>query len=128
MYIRVHGDATGETHLTPFELPAEMRTDDGHVMGRMLAGLPVTTLMVTHLSEKAGSNPFHATTPRKVIMTLSGAFRITTTDGDSHDFTRGHCLFTDDIGTKGHAFDDVGDEPLSTVIVEVGDAWQYPET
>jgi hypothetical protein len=126
MIIRIHGDETGESHLTEYELPFEQRSDDdGDVVMRGLLDVPTGNLGIHDLRVQAPDNGFHVTTPRKIIVVLRGTFEITTSDGDSRRFGPGDCLLTDDIGTKGHAFADVGDEPLLTVIVEIGDDFQY---
>jgi uncharacterized cupin superfamily protein len=120
MIARIHADGAGVTHLQPLQLPA----DAGGTMRALQ--LPATGVGIHELSGSAPAAGFHSTSPRKLIAVLRGAFQITTSDGDRRRFGPGDCLLTDDLDSDGHAFEDVGDEPLHTIIVELGDDWRHP--
>lgn len=124
MIVRLFGDASGETHFAQLEL-LDQRSESGEVVMRALEIEP-TKLGVHEVLGRAPSNGFHCTVPRKVITVLRGCFEIFASDGTSTRFGPGDCLVTDDRGTKGHAFEDVGDEPLQTLIIEISDDWQFP--
>jgi hypothetical protein len=57
---------------------------------------------------------------------MQGVFEVTTTAGDSYRFGPGDCLFADDVGTRGHTFEDVGDEPLVGILVAIDPDWKAP--
>jgi hypothetical protein len=126
MISRIYADATGTTHLSEYELPFEQRDADGQLMMRGLLDVPTTVLGIHDLSGPAPSADFHCTSPRKLITVMRGTFAITASDGEQRRFGPGDCLLTDDLDSDGHAFADVGDEPLLTVIVELGDDWRPP--
>lgn len=129
MIARVHGAADGESHFTELtELPFERRRDDGTLTARMLTGVPASKLDIRDLAGPLPFADFHFTVPRKLIVVLRGEIEVTAGDGERRRFGRGDCLLTDDIGSKGHSTSDVGDEPLLTVIVELGDDWEFPGT
>lgn len=125
MIIWLHADQAGETHLSEFELP-EQRSEDGEVRMRGLLDVPTRKLGIHDVLAKAPPADFHSTSPRKLITVLRGTFEITASDSHSRRFGPGDVLLTDDLNSKGHAFEDVGDEPLLTVIAEIDSDWQYP--
>jgi hypothetical protein len=57
---------------------------------------------------------------------MRGAFEIITTTGEKGRFGLGDILFADDVGSKGHTFEEVGDEPMSSVVVGIDPAWEAP--
>lgn len=126
MIARVYADQAGETHLADFELPVARQTDDGQVRMRGLMGVPSVKLGIHDVLEKAPSADLHSTSPRKLIAVLRGTFEITASDGQRRRFGTGDVLLTDDLNSKGHAFEDVGAENLLTVIAEIDDGWSYP--
>lgn len=126
MITRLHADDTGETHFAQFDLPVSQRSPEGEPVMRGLLDVPSGNFGIHEVLEKAPSADFHSTAPRKMIAVLRGAFEITASDGDRRRFGPGDCLLTDDLNSKGHAFQDVGDETLLTVIAEVADDWEYP--
>jgi hypothetical protein len=128
MIIRLYSDDTGETHLAEFDPPFEQRSADGRIRMRGLLDVPSGKIGIHDVLEKAPSADFHSTSPRKLIAVLRGTFEITASAGDRRRFGAGDVLLTDDLNSKGHAFEDVGDETLLTVIAEIADDWKYPGT
>jgi hypothetical protein len=128
MITRLYGDDTGETHFATYDLPVQQRSSDGTSVMRGLLDIPALNLSIVDLSDKAPPNDFHSTSPRDVVIVLRGAFDIIASDGDRRTFGPGDILLTDDVNTKGHAFEDTGDEPLVSIVINIGDDWKYPET
>lgn len=126
MIARLYADDAGETHLADFDLPSEQRGDNGQVRMRGLMDVPTGKLGIHDVLEKAPPADFHSTSPRKLIAVLRGTFEITASDGDRRRFGPGDVLLTDDLNSKGHAFEDVGTDNLLTVIAEIDDSFNYP--
>jgi hypothetical protein len=126
MIARIYADDAGETHLADYEFPFEAQGDNGQVRMRGLLDVPTGKLGIHDVLEKAPSADFHSTSPRKLIAVLRGTFEISASDGDRRRFGPGDILLTDDLNSKGHAFQDVGTDTLLTVIAEIDEAWTYP--
>jgi hypothetical protein len=92
---------------------------------RGLLDVPALAFGIVDLTGRAPSADFHSTSPRRATIVLRGAFEMWTTDGDRRRFGPGDFVFTDDRDSKGHAFEDVGDEPLLTVVIDIDDNWEY---
>ncbi len=128
MITRLYGDDEGETHFETYELPVQQGSLHGASGMRGLLGVPAIGVDIVDLGSKAPSNDFHSTSPRDVVLVVRGAFDIIASDGERRTFGPGDFLLTDDLNTKGHAFEDVGDEPLFSVVIHIGDDWKYPES
>jgi hypothetical protein len=98
--IRMYGDAAGETHLQPTEIPLSARIPaTGEVQfARFAADL---------------NADWHAGTLHRYVVPLSGAgFEIEVTDGSKAQFRPGTVLLADDMGSKGHRTRALGGETL----------------
>jgi hypothetical protein len=114
---RVYADAKGETHLT-------------ELVGLGFRDIRATTVdLPTRRREPGDRVPkqdFHPAPRRQLVVPMRGAFEIITTTGEKGRFGLGDILFADDVGTKGHTFEDVGDEPMSSLVVGIDPAWEAP--
>jgi hypothetical protein len=122
----VYGDEVGETHLTKLQLSAETLGDNGRAVRRGLENVPATTVGMGEMLERRPTQDLHTAPRRQLVIVLRGAFEITTTMGDHYRFGPGDCLFADDLDTKGHTFEDVGDEFLETISVGISTDWEIP--
>jgi hypothetical protein len=120
----LHGDASGETHLTALELP-EKESLAGHFRG--LNDIPTTTMGFAQFIERKPDVGVHNAPRRQFLVVLRGELEIVTTLGRSERLQPGDVLFADDIGTKGHVSRDVGEVPLMLMAIGVDDAWRGPE-
>lgn len=119
----LHGDAAGETHLRRLEFPYR-DSPAGTVRG--LHDIPATT---AGFGEFLGRKPdvgFHHAPRRQLIVVLRGVLEIETTLGARQRLVPGDVLLADDLGTKGHASRDVGDEPLALLAVGIAGGWEGP--
>lgn len=120
----LHGDAAGETHLTPLEFPVK-ETSAGIVRG--VNDIPATTL---GFGEFVGRKPdvgLHNAPQRQFLVVLGGELEILTSLGDSQRLGPGDVLLADDMGSKGHVSRDVGENPLMLLAIGIVSAWQGPE-
>ena len=123
-WFHVHGDAAGETHLTPLDPPVK-ETYAGTVRG--LNDIPVTTM---GMGEFVGRKPdvgTHTAPRRQFLVVIGGELEIVTTLGHHERLRPGDVLLADDIGSKGHISRDVGDEPLALMAIGIGSDWQGPD-
>jgi hypothetical protein len=128
--VRVHADETGETRLSTIELPEANRAEDGYgaPLRRVLANIPTTTMMLNENLERRPKVELHPAPRRQLVVLVQGEFEITTTSGDRRRFRPGDCLLADDLGTKGHVHEDVGDDFSITIAVGIPDDWHFPGT
>ncbi len=124
--LRVYGDDSGETHLGNIDFPSEDRCPDGRLVLRALRDVPTTTLSIGEMMERRPTRDLHPPPRRQFVIVVRGQFEITTTAGDVHRFGPGDCLFADDMDSKGHTFEDVGDDLLITMTVGVDPDWKIP--
>lgn len=123
---RVFGDDAGETHLASIELPPEAPHPRGGGRSVEVANIPVTTLALTEMREHRRAQEIHPPVRRQLVIVLQGQFEVSTSSGDCRRFSPGECLLVDDVGSKGHIFEDVGDDPLITVQVGIEASWKWP--
>ena len=120
----MHGDAAGETHLTPLEMPVS-ETYAGTVRG--LNEIPVTTM---GFGEFVGSRKpdagMHNAPRRQFLVVLGGELEIETSLGHQERLRPGDVLLADDLESKGHHSRDVGDEPLMLMAIGIGSDWDGP--
>jgi hypothetical protein len=93
-----------------------------------LRDVPATTIFLNQLTGRIAPQGFHPAPRRQLVVVLRGAFEITTTQGQRARFGPGDCLFADDLESKGHTFEDVGDEPLVSLTVGLLPDWHWPVT
>jgi hypothetical protein len=124
---RVYADDAGQTHLARIDLPAPDDRDGG---GRRveLVDAPTTTLSITEMLERRPTRDLHPPPRRQLLVILGGEFEITTTSGDRQRFQPGDCIFVDDLGSEGHTFADVGEDPLITLQIGIASDWKWPGT
>ena len=117
----LHGDATGESRLTPLVFPFK-ETSAGLVRG--LNDIPATTL---GFGEFVGRKPdvgVHNAPRRQFLVVLGGELEIVTSLGDARRLVPGDVLLADDIGSKGHISRDVGEEPLMLLAIGIASGWE----
>ena len=116
----LHGDAAGETHLTPVELPVR-ESYAGTVRG--LTDIPVTTMGMGQFIGRKPDVGVHNAPRRQFLVVLQGELEIVTTLGRSERLRPGDVLFADDGGSKGHISRDVGDDPLMLMAIGIDPEW-----
>ena len=121
---RVHGDAQGETHLTPLDLPVK-DTPAGKVRG--MGDIPmIDGGMAEFVDCRKPDSGIHEAPRRQFIVVLGGVLEIETSLGRSVRLSPGDVLLADDVGTLGHHSRDVGEVPLTMMTVGIGDEWDGP--
>jgi hypothetical protein len=123
---RVYADDAGDTHLVSIDLTAGGDPAGGEPNRVSLSGIPTTTMSMSKLLERRPYYDLHPAPRRQFVVVLQGAFEITTTAGDRQRFGPGDCLLADDVDSKGHTFEDVGEERLLTMTVGVTVDWECP--
>jgi hypothetical protein len=123
--LRVWADISGETHLTPIDLPA-IESPVGSTTRFGLGDIPTTTLTIGRLAERKFDQGWHTPPRRQIVVVLRGALEVTTTTGDCQRFGPGDCLLADDLDSKGHITRDVGDEQLATLTIGIPGDWEIP--
>jgi hypothetical protein len=122
----LHADADGETHLTRVELPAT-EIDGGEGVERVrILGLPATHVTVAQLDQRVPDLGLHPAPRRRLLVLMTGAYEVTTTSGDRLRLYPGDGLFVDDVGTKGHYSDDVGEVPMTMASIDIPDDVPFP--
>jgi hypothetical protein len=119
----LHGDAAGETHLAPLELPVK-DTYAGTVRG--LNDIPVTTMGFGEFVGRKPDAGMHSAPRRQFLVVLKGELELETSLGEQGRLYPGDVLLADDLGTKGHHSRDVGEEPLMLMAVAIGSEWALP--
>jgi mannose-6-phosphate isomerase-like protein (cupin superfamily) len=125
----LHGDDTGETHLTPIELTLIDAGESGEGSAnrvRVMPRFPAYDLGLAEIVDPLQDTGIHEAPRRQFLAILRGEYEIITTSGEQVRLQPGDCLFTDDVGTSGHWSKEVGDEPLTMVSVGVPDDWAFP--
>jgi uncharacterized cupin superfamily protein len=120
----MHGDAAGDTHLAPLEMPIK-DTSAGTVRG--LNDIPVTTMGFGEFV--AGRKPdvgMHNAPRRQFLVVLQGEIEIETTLHHRERLRPGDMLLADDVGTKGHISRDVGEDALMLMAIGIGSDWNGP--
>jgi quercetin dioxygenase-like cupin family protein len=120
----LHGDAAGETHLTPIELPVR-ESYAGTV--RTLTDIPVTTMGMGRFIGRKPDVGVHNAPRRQFLVVLEGELEIATTLGQRERLRPGDVLLADDGGSKGHISRDVGDAPLMLMAVGADPAWELEQ-
>jgi hypothetical protein len=122
---RVHGDETGETHLTRVEVPTEA-IPALHGIARL--EIPLTTLQyVEYPQEQAEIMPgFHCAPRRQFVLCVQGSFEVTATDGSSQVFRPGDWFLADDVDTKGHVTKAIGPTARVNVVLGLDPDWSLP--
>jgi hypothetical protein len=117
----LHGDDSGETHLTAIDLPVK-ESHAGRFRG--LNNIPVTTMGFAEFIGRKPDVGVHNAPRRQFLVVLGGELEIITTLGRSQRLVPGDVLLADDIGTKGHISRDVGDAPLMLMAIGIDEAWE----
>lgn len=121
----LHADASGETQLTPLELPIK-ETYAGTVRG--LNDIPTTTMGIGGFVGRKPDVGVHTAPRRQFLVVLRGELEIVTSLGHQERLRPGDFLLADDIGSKGHISRDVGEEPLMLMAIAIGSDWKGPRT
>ena len=122
----LYGDADGETHIRRIELEQVDVAGAGEGVDRIgMLRVPVTGLNISELGQRVPDLGIHPAPARRFLTLMSGTYEITTSLGEKVRLQPGDCAFVDDMGTKGHYSDDIGDEPLTFFGVDVPDDWTY---
>jgi hypothetical protein len=119
----LHGDADGETHLTPLEFPVK-ETYAGTVRG--LNDIPVTTMGFGQFVGRKPDAGMHSAPRRQFLVVLEGVLELETSLGEQEHLQPGDVLLADDIDTKGHHSRDVGEEPLMLMAIGIAPDWDGP--
>jgi hypothetical protein len=120
---RIYGDAAGDTHLQPIELPAK-ETFAGTVRG--INDIPATTAGMAAFLDRKPDTGVHEAPCRQFVVVLEGELEIITNLGHEERLGPGDVLLADDVGSKGHISRDVGEQPLMLMTVGIGDDWSGP--
>lgn len=125
----LHGDETGETHMTPIELSEHDAGAAGEGEGsanrvRVMPKMPAYDLGYAETIDPLKDSGIHGAPRRQFLAILRGAYEITTSSGEKVRLQPGDCLITDDGDTKGHWSQEVGDEPLTMVSVGMPDDYE----
>jgi hypothetical protein len=122
---RVHGDASGETHVSVVEPPVR-ETPVGKV--RSMGEIPmIDGGMAQFVDGRKPDTGIHEAPRRQFIVVLGGVLEIETSQGLRTHLAPGDVLLADDVGTKGHHSRDVGDVPLTMMTVGIGESWAGPD-
>ena len=121
----LHGDAAGDTHLDPLDLPVH-DSAAGRVRG--LHDIPATSV---GFGEFVGRKPdvgVHHAPRRQFLVVLQGELEIVPTTGAGRRLQPGDVLLADDIGTKGHSSRDVGEAALMVMAIALDPGWESPRS
>ncbi len=123
--VRIHADANGETHLTHLGISAPPEIYEGGPRMVSLPDIPGATVNIVELLEPQPAKGLHPGLQRMFVIVLQGEFEVTTTSGDRHLFRPGHCLFADDMGSKGHTYEDRSEDLLICLHVILPPDWDW---
>ena len=121
---RVHGDSSGETHLSTVRL--DLQPDDS---GVSFANIPIEpSMMYVHYpaGDREIISGFHCAPQRQFVMSIQGSFEVRTTTGETKLFVPGDWLLADDVGSNGHITKGLGSDERINVVIAVSDDWTLP--
>lgn len=117
----LHGDESGETHLTRLEFPVR-ESFAGMVRG--LHDIPTTTMGFGEFVVRKPDVGVHQAPRRQFLVVLEGELEVVTSLGQRERLQPGDLLLADDVGSKGHISRDVGEAPLMMMAIAVTDEWE----
>lgn len=117
------GDGAGESHLGLLELP-EKDTYAGRVRG--INDVPASTMGFGAFVGRKPDVGIHTAPRRQFLVVLEGVLEIETTTGQKEHLHPGDVMLADDVGSKGHASRDVGDDPLMLMAIPIPEEWDLP--
>jgi hypothetical protein len=122
---RVFGDEDGETHLADIELSTEAVPSAN---GVATVVIPTTSLVYAEYPEDGVEMipGFHCAPRRQFVISLEGAFEVTSTSGDVKRFQPGDWLLADDVDTRGHITKGIGTEPRVNLVIAIESGWSLP--
>ncbi len=96
-YVRVYAGADGESHFEDVDVVLEPSAS----LTTSSAAMPLTGLRFAHSA--AEYQPYQHTAPRRqFVVTLSGSWEVTTSDGETRRFDPGSVALFEDTTGKGH--------------------------
>jgi hypothetical protein len=113
--VRLHRDDKGESHLTRLNLPSGVLRD-----------IATTSMSINDTTQRAPSHGYQPAPQRQLVIVLRGEMMIGSSDGALERIGPGDALWEEDQGSKGHSFEDVGDEPMMVVIVGIPVDYELP--
>ena len=120
-YVRIFGDAAGETHFETVELPLPLTDFAPPAPPVGLAAFSPATRFTFCALPLGWYGDWHPTPHRQMFFLLKGVWELTASDGEVRRFGPGSALFVEDTAGKGHITRIVGDEDALAGIVQVPD-------
>ena len=112
--------------LTLFDVAATGEGEGSAHRVRVMGRVPAYDLSASEIVDPLKDTGIHGAPRRQFLVVLQGEYLITTSLGSEVKLKSGDCVFTDDMGTKGHWSREVGKEPLALVSVGVPDEAELP--
>jgi hypothetical protein len=98
----------GGSEFVEIDFPVDNASTDtwGHTTRRSTV-LPAQSTMVTEMPEGLYQD-WHPASRRQLLVMLSGALEIETSDGKKHRCSSGEVFLADDVGSRGHRSRTIG--------------------
>ena len=118
-YVKIYADKDGETHFKDMTIPYESQdyappAPPLGVLSRQVAtGFLAITAPAGYVSD------LHPAPRQQWMIITSGTAEIIVSDGEKRMLPTGSILYLEEIGSKGHLTNVIGDEQLILMVVEI---------
>ncbi len=114
----LYADAEGESHWHDVEIPLEKRSFAPPAQDIRISDVTPATGLV-FLTLKAGwDEPIHPTPLSQTLFCLAGAVRVTASDGEAREISKGEIWRMDDTHGKGHHTAVISDDDFDAAVVQ----------
>jgi len=117
-YLELFCDENGESHWRDIDITLEERTFAPPAQNILISDSEAAKALV-FLKVKAGwDEPIHPTPNSQTLICLSGAVRVTASDGEVREFKSGDVWRMEDLSGKGHHTRVISDEDFEAAIIQ----------
>ena len=117
-YHLLYADETGESHWREIEVPLEEKTFAPPAEAIELSAADPARAFVFLRLRAGWDEPVHPTPKRQTLICLSGAVRVTASDGEAREIARGDVWRMEDCTGKGHHTAVISAEDFEAAVVQ----------
>ena len=118
-YVKIYGDKDGETHFKDMTMPYETQSYAPPAPPLGVMARQVATGLVSITAPPGYVSALHPAPREQWMIITSGTAEIIVSDGEKRMLPTGSILYLEEIGSKGHLTNVIGDEQLILMVVEI---------